>query len=481
MKSSLWHIQDIVDATNGRLSGNTEGNITGVSIDTRLLKQGDLFVALAGERSDGHDYVAAAFEAGAVAAVVQYDFQPPRGLECALVKVADTLRALNELGRVARKRSSAAIVAVTGSVGKTGTKQALADALAKTGETHSSERSYNNHFGVPLSLSRMPLSARFGVFEVGMNHPGEIEPLSRLINPDVSIITTVEPVHAEFFDTIDDIARAKAEIFCGMDEGGRAVLNGDNKYFPLLDKLAGEAGLETFTFGTSIDAHVRLIGYELGPNHSDVQIQLTSNSSTPRTFLYRIGAPGYHLVMNSMAVLLTVDLVGGDLEKAMATLGTLSPARGRGKHIKIAIRGGGSITVVDESYNANPASMRAALATVGQIPKYGDQRHIAVLGDMLELGTRSKDYHRELKSIVLDAGFDVVFTCGSNMWELYKDLDSELQGAYGENSADLIPELLNQLKPGDVVVVKGSLGSEMGKVVEALISWPKKLQVEENR
>jgi UDP-N-acetylmuramoyl-tripeptide--D-alanyl-D-alanine ligase len=380
-----------------------------------------------------------------------------------LLVVGDVLDALRELAKAARARASAKIIAVTGSVGKTGTKDALRMVLARQGETHASAASYNNHWGVPLSLARCPQTAEFAIFEIGMNHAGEIAPLSRLVRPHVAIITTVEPVHLEFFDTVEAIADAKAEIFTGLSPGGTAVINRDNAHFARLRDAARAAGASRIvTFGEHAEADARLDKVALHPECSAVAASILGVDVT-----YKIGAPGRHVVLNSLAVLTAVSLIGADLALAALALAELQPPAGRGVRRRLVVPGGTAL-LIDESYNANPASMRAALALLGQVPMGPRGRRVAVLGDMLELGTQGSELHRALVEPVLAHDIDLVFCSGPLMHALWEALPPERRGGYAKTSAALEPVVLGDIHAGDAVMVKGSLGSKMGPIVAAL-------------
>lgn len=463
MSDPLWTFEAVLAATGGKCEGGAAPDITSVSIDSRTIEPGALFVAIRGENNDGHDYVAKAFEAGTAAALVADDAKVGGA---PLVRVPDTLRAMEKLGEAARARSEAKIIAVTGSVGKTGTKEALRLALAPSGKVHASRKSYNNHWGVPLTLSNFSADADFGVFEVGMNHPGEITPLTKFIRPHVAIVTTVEPVHLEFFNSVEDIAEAKAEIFAGLEPGGTAILNRDNLHFALLERRAREAGAERIVaFGAGENADARLVSMTEGPEGSQVEAVIEG-----RTYYFLIGAPGRHLVMNALAVLAAVKTVGGDMAAATDALAHYRAQAGRGARETVAVAGGGTVEIVDESYNANPASMRAALAAMGGSGATRKGRLIAVLGDMLELGEGSPQLHAELAGPVEDAGIDIVFACGPHMRSLYDALPQSRRGGYAKTSEGLAEAVIASVKAGDVVMVKGSLGSRMGPLVEALRS-----------
>lgn len=461
MSAPLWTKDDVLAATGGKAEG-AGWSASGVSIDSRTLETGDLFVAIIGENSDGHAYVENALKRGAAAAIVS---APTDAMRAAgpLVVVADTLSALNALGRAARARTRAKVVAVTGSVGKTGTKEALKLILSEQGATHASAASYNNLWGVPLSLARMPAGTRFGIFEVGMNHPGEITPLSQLVEPFVALITTVEAVHMEFFDSVEQIADAKGEIFDGLQKGGVAILNRDNPHYERLRAKAEKSGAgRIISFGEHKDAEARLEKAALKEDCSCVSATICGQPVT-----YKLAVPGRHIVMNSLAMLACVHALDADLAMAALAMANLKAPKGRGeRHIVSAPLG--QFTVVDESYNANPVSMRAALDALGRAKPEGNGRRIAVMGDMLEIGETSIAMHRGLADAVREVGIDLVFACGPHMRELYKALPAAAQGAYAETSAELGPLLRDAVEPGDVVMVKGSLGSRMGPLVDLL-------------
>jgi UDP-N-acetylmuramoyl-tripeptide--D-alanyl-D-alanine ligase len=380
-----------------------------------------------------------------------------------LLIVNDVLEALRALARAARARSEAKIIAVTGSVGKTSTKEALKLALNAEGETHASAASYNNHWGVPLSLARLPASAKYAVFEIGMNHAGEITPLTRLVRPHVAIVTSIAPVHLEYFGTLKKIADAKAEIFSGVVPGGAAVINRDIRQYTQLAKAAQAAGIaQIVSFGASAKADARLKRKSLHAEVSCVQAKILGHDVT-----YKIGAPGLHLVLNSLAVLTAASLVGADLALAALALNNLKPAPGRGTRSTLRVPGGSAL-LIDESYNANPASMEAAIALLGQAPAGPQGRRIAVLGDMLELGSQGAALHRALAGPIKASGVDLVYCSGPMMHALWEALPSGVRGGYAETSAALEPAVLAAMRDGDVVMVKGSLGSKMGPIVKAL-------------
>ncbi len=458
----LWTGAEIVAATGGVVSAGPDWHATGVAIDSRTTHDGDLFVAIAGPNHDGHRFVADAFAQGASAAIVRHDFDGATP-QMRVVRVDDPLEALRRLGIAARARMHGTVVAVTGSVGKTGTKEALRAALHRHRATHASTASLNNHWGVPLSLARMPRDSGYAVFEVGMNHAGEIGPLARLIRPHAAIVTTVEPVHLEFFDSVTSIADAKAEIFEGLERDGIAVLNRDNPHFDRLAAAARASGAsQVVGFGESEAADARLIKAAMNENCSCISADICGQAMT-----YKVGAPGRHWVVNSLAVLAAVSAVGADLGLAGLALAELSPPEGRGQRTEVATRDG-SFLVIDESYNANPASMRAAIELLGASPVARSGRRVAVLGDMLEMGAESPSFHAALAQTIAAAGVDLVYCCGANMKALADALPVALLGGWTEDSAQLSDTVVGAARPGDVFMVKGSLGSRMAPIVQAL-------------
>ncbi|HMN73452.1 MAG TPA: UDP-N-acetylmuramoylalanyl-D-glutamyl-2,6-diaminopimelate--D-alanyl-D-alanine ligase [Rhodoblastus sp.] len=457
----LWTPLALVAPLGARVSGALPArDVTGVSIDTRTLQDGDLFVALKGDNSDGHDHVRKAFEAGAAAAVIDEAHADALAGAGPLYVAKDTLAALEGLGRAARARSKARIVAVTGSVGKTTTKELLRVALESAGETHASAASYNNHWGVPLTLARMPASARYGVFEIGMNHAGEITPLVGMVQPHIAIITRIAPVHLEHFASVDAIADAKAEIFSGVQRGGVAILNRDDGQFERLREAATNAGVRfVLSFGESEEADATLRSCALGLRVSRVKARVLGHDLD-----YVIGAPGRHIAMNSLAVLMAARAAGLDLAAAAEALQRFRPADGRGRRLELTTPDG-PISVIDESYNANPVSMRAALDLLGAAR---GGRRIAVLGDMLELGPEAAALHAAVAEDIERNQIDLVFTAGPLMRALHDAIPAERRGAHAANSAALEPIVLDALSAGDVVMVKGSNASRMGPLVAAM-------------
>ena len=459
----LWTVEAMAAAMGAERVGPLPASVPGLSIDTRTVAPGEAFFAIKGDTRDGHDFVEAALSAGAGLAVAAANKRGALPPNAPLLVVADVLEGLRALARAARARSHAKFIGVTGSVGKTGTKEALRLALSADGETHASAASYNNHWGVPLSLARCPQSARHAVLEIGMNHAGEIVPLTRLVRPHIAIITTIEPVHLEFFPSIEAIADAKAEIFQGIEPGGAIVINRDNAHFERLQRLAKDAGLgRIVTFGEHAKADARLIKFALQADSSTAQARILGVDVT-----YKLGAPGRHVVLNSLAVLAAASLADADLALAALALSNLAPSSGRGARLTLDLPGGPAL-LIDESYNANPASMRAALALLGQAPVGPRGRRIAVLGEMLELGPKGAALHRDLVDPIVENAVELVFCAGPLFHSFWQALPPERRGSYALTSAELEADVLGALREGDAVMVKGSLGSKMGPIVKAL-------------
>jgi UDP-N-acetylmuramoyl-tripeptide--D-alanyl-D-alanine ligase len=460
MSTALWSAAELAAATGGTAQG--DWSVRGISIDSRTIARDELFIALRGPNHDGHDFVAAVLEGGAAALVDRL----PAGVDPArapLVEVADTMAALSALGRAARVRSTARIAAITGSVGKTGSKEALRLALAAQGPTHASAASHNNHWGVPLSLARAPRDTVYGVYELGMNAPGEIATLAGMVRPHVAMITTIAPAHLGFFPSLAAIAAAKGEIFPGLEPGGTAVVNLDGPYGGRLREIAAAAGCSrVIGFGADAKADARLCEARLDAAGSDVVMRLDGAE-----IAYRIGAPGQHWVSNSLGVIACAAALGADPVAAARALADFRAPKGRGERHRLR-RPGGEVVLIDESYNANPVSMRAALALLASAPG----RKLAALGDMLELGGQAVALHAALAEPVVAAGADRVFTVGPAMRHLQEALPAARRGAHVERAEDLLPLLEAELRPGDTLLVKGSLGSRMGRVVAGLLAEP---------
>ncbi len=454
--SALWTASEAAQALGLAPSG--EWIAQNVSIDSRAVEPGDLFVAIVGEQFDGHDFVAAAFAKGAVAALTTR--QTGEGPQ---LIVPDTLAGLARLGEAARARSTAKVAAVTGSVGKTGTKEMLALVLRAQGPTHASPGNFNNHIGAPLSLARLSRDAAFAVFELGMNHPGEIAPLSRLVQPAVAIITNVEPVHLEYFANEEGIADEKAAIFAGLPKGGTAILNRDNRHFERLKRHADALDLRVLTFGTS-----DLAGFRLRDSKDDADGVAVEAEIEGTAITYRVGSPGRHWALNSLSVLAAVSALGGDVAKAASTLAGMTAPKGRGAAKTIELPGGGGATLIDESYNASPAAVRAAIAVLAHRKPSAGGRRIFVLGDMLELGPSAAAQHQALAADFAAFGIDRVHTVGPLCQGLHEALPHGLRGLHAAKANDIVEDLKADLRPGDVITVKGSLGTKMGVVVAAL-------------
>jgi len=454
MGEPLWTSDEVVRATGGALAG-AAFTATGVSIDTRTITPGDLFIALADVR-DGHDFVPAALAKGAAGVLVSKPVEGPS------IVVGDSLRALERLGEAARLRApQVRRGAVTGSVGKTSVTQAIRAGLEAAGRAHGSVKSYNNHIGVPLTLARMPRDTERAIFEVGMNHAGEITPLVRMVQPRAVAITTVAPVHIEnFADGEAGVARAKAEIFQGLQPGGRAVLNADNAWFGFLRREAEAQGAEVVAFGTGGDCAAQLADFRLEGEGAVVEARL---HGAPVRFTLR--QAGAHWGLMSLAALLMMEALDTPLAAGLQALADFAPLEGRGAERLVRVAGG-AITLIDESYNANPLSVAAALRTLGL--RQPSNRRIAVLTDMLELGPESDAYHAGLAAEIEAAKVDLVFSAGPRMKSLWEALPPTRRGAYAETAEALAPSLIRAVEPGDLVMVKGSRDSRAKALFEAL-------------
>ncbi|HEX9932159.1 MAG TPA: UDP-N-acetylmuramoyl-tripeptide--D-alanyl-D-alanine ligase [Allosphingosinicella sp.] len=455
--SALWSSDEIADAVAGTAHGEFEAN--GVAFDSREIQPGDLFVALKGEATDGHRFVAQAFASGAAGAIVSQAVEGPH------VLVADSTEALNALGRASRARSSARIVGVTGSVGKTGTKEALYAALDRSarGRAHRSVKSYNNHTGVPLSLARMPREGGYGVFEMGMNHAGELAALTRLVRPHVAIVTAIAPAHREFFSSEEEIADAKGEIFQGLEEDGVALVPFDSPHRDRLVAAARPHAARIVTFGFGEGADIRAT-YAIRAPAGGTLVTATLGEAQ---LSYTISQPGDHWVSNSLAVLGAVDAVGGDLAAAGLALADLPGLKGRGERHRIAVAGGEAL-LIDESYNANPASMAATLRNFGEEKVSG--RRIAVLGAMRELGGETADFHAGLAPHVEAARVDYAILVGKEMEALAKALGRSVEMAHVPDAAAAAGLARGAVGPGDAILVKGSNSVGLAALVEALAS-----------
>ena len=462
MTAALWTRTDAAAATRASAIG-PDWTAGGVAIDSRKVAPGDLFVALSGDRVDGHAFVGSALANGAAAALVS---QRPDGLgdDAPLLVVDNVLEGLVDLARAARARSTARIVAVTGSVGKTGSKEMLAAALSAHGKTRATVGNLNNHIGAPLSLARLEPDCDFAVFELGMNHAGEIRPLSRLVAPHVAMITTVEAVHIEFFeDGLDGIADAKAEILEGLQPNGVAVLNRDNHRFGRLSDHARRLGIDrVVTFGAVTGSDVRI--HDISPHAQGTDVVA---SVAGRRYAWTVGGVGVHWGLNSAGVVAALHALGVEIEPCLDRLAQVSAMRGRGGQVRLALAGGDA-TLIDESYNASPPAVRAALAVFATTQTGSAGRRILVLGDMLELGAVEEEAHAELAEAVRVARPDIVFLCGPRMAALRDALGTETVAGYAETAADLANAIAGTVGPGDVLLIKGSLGMGMKVIVEAV-------------
>jgi UDP-N-acetylmuramoyl-tripeptide--D-alanyl-D-alanine ligase len=464
---SLWTSHDAAAATGG--SNTRDWQCTGISIDTRTIQPGDLFVALKDAR-DGHDFVAQAFDKGAAAALVS---RVPDGVnnESPLLMVGDVLEALETLGAAARARTDARVVAITGSVGKTSTKEMLRAILSDQGRTHASVASYNNHWGVPLTLARMPADTEYAVVEIGMNHPGEIAPLAKLARPHVAMITTVAAAHLEAFENIEGIALEKASIIDGLEYGGAAVLNNDCSTAAILQAKAFDAKRRDIGFGEH--------GFDFVLKSVDLQQDATivSAMAHDEPLLFKVGAVGKHYAMNGLGALACAEALGADLALAAQSLGRWSPYQGRGARETIIldpVETHLTLELIDDSYNANPTSMAAALdvlaaaQVIHDIGRVSKGRRIAILGDMMELGPASADMHAELAELDAMEAVDVVHSIGPLMQNLHEALPAQKQGLWAASSVELAPRLARHLDSGDVVLVKGSLSMKLSAIVDAI-------------
>ena len=452
----LWTSAEIMAATGGTLSGPAF-TANGLTYNSREIGPGDLFLALKGAR-DGHDFAAAAFAAGAAGALVEHAVQGGSS-----VVVADTLSALEAMGMAARDRTPARRGAVTGSVGKTSVTQAIKAGLDLAGPSHASIKSYNNHIGVPLTLSRMPRNTERAVFEIGMNAPGEIGPLSKMVRPHAACVTTVGPVHIEAFaDGEAGVAAEKAAIFEGLAENGVAVFNADVAFAAVLEAGARRAGARIATFGSAAGCGARLIDFQPHEAGARVRAELFGN---PLDF--QLAQSGFHWGLNSLCVLLMLDALDVSLETALAALSEFQPLAGRGQ-TTVVNAPGGTFTLIDESYNANPLSMAAGFRSLGARPVAAGGRRIVVLTDMLELGDQSEALHEGLAGPIDAAGLDLVHAAGPEMKRLYDSLPVSRRGLWRDTAADLAAEAAMLVGAGDIVMVKGSNGSKASLVAKAL-------------
>ena len=459
MTETLWTVQDMITATHGVFAHDTirpEHPITGVSIDSRSLAKGDMFIALAGDNFDGHDYVQSAHENGACVAVVSKPIDCP----CPQIVVTDTEQAMVDLGVYRRSQVSAKIIAITGSVGKTSTKEGLYHILSRQGKTHANLGNLNNHLGLPLTMARMPLDTDYGIFELGMNRAGEIEYLTKMLRPDVAGITTIAPAHIEFFENLAGIAYAKAEIFAGLAKGSTAVFPNSCDHADILLSEAKKYKLSPIQCGDNAQADIQLLSHSPTPSGSQVEILLDG-----RQLAYTIGALGHGWVDNSLIILGLVAAVGGDVTLGANVLSDLKSPTGRGEILSLA-KNDISITVIDDSYNASVTSMQNAIDILSSIQA---PRHVAILGEMLELGDKSQHYHNQIGTYIMESNTDNIITVGHEAKHIDRVLDkTNLNHHYYPNAGDLQRVLMNHISHGDVILIKGSLGSNVHTLVTYL-------------
>ncbi|KEC54615.1 UDP-N-acetylmuramoyl-tripeptide--D-alanyl-D-alanine ligase [Bartonella koehlerae] len=463
---ALWDKQSLIAAIDGYAIGDIPETFSGVSIDSRTLIEGDIFFCIKGHHLDGHDFAVQAYERGAgVLIVAENRLTDMEKISAPLIVVPDVLQALEKLAKAARKRSKAKIIAVTGSVGKTTTKEVLKQVLATVGKVHANSASLNNHWGVPLTLARMFTESDYGIFEIGMNHKDEIRPLVKLVHPHVVLITHISAAHMGFFKNLEEIADAKAEIFEGLDEEGIAVLNADNDFFPYLVQKAKQCGVKKIlSFGETKNSDYQARNIRL---LTDYSCMIVSISGQDRAI--KIGAPGRHIAQNSLAVIAVCDVIGVDLEPILLSLSYFSLQKGRGVRYRLSLPSGGEFYLIDESYNANPASMRAALDLLAIGPVGVEGRRIAILGDMLELGAYSEKLHRDLVKPVYLSGANPVFLFGEVMKFLATDLAAYVKVHYAENIEKILPLILAEISTGDLLMIKSSHSLHSSDIVTALL------------
>lgn len=462
----LWSAQEAEKATNGQLLGVNNWAATGISIDTRTLSPGDLFIALKDLR-DGHDFIAEAFRKGASAALVSH-IPPELNPETPLLMVKDVQKGLEALGHAARARTHAKIIAITGSAGKTSTKEMLREMLGRQGKLHAAEASYNNHWGVPLTLARMPTDTDFAIIEIGMNHPGEIAPLAKMAAPHVAMITNVAAAHLEAFTSLKDIAYEKASIFKGLSPNGWAIINHDLDTFGILQEQARLKGAQMLTYGYSDRASFQLIKTTPTQNVSVIQARNEQGD-----ILIRLNTTGRHFAMNALGALAACQVLGADIAIAACDIINWSPPSGRGgyEHIIINTADDTCFTLIDDAFNANPASMAAGLDILIQMTPSLAGRRIAILGDMLELGQDTNAYHHAIAQHQDLSKISTIHCIGPKMKHLYDALPIRQKGLWADNISDFLAQprmLQNIVNPDDIVLVKGSKGSKVAQVVDAL-------------
>ncbi|GAA5106485.1 UDP-N-acetylmuramoylalanyl-D-glutamyl-2,6-diaminopimelate--D-alanyl-D-alanine ligase [Bartonella jaculi] len=464
--TALWDKQALISAIDGFVIGCLPETFSGISIDSRTLVKGDIFFCIKGHHLDGHDFALQAYARGAGVLIVAEDrLIDMKKISAPLIVVPDVLQALEKLAQAARRRSKAKIIAVTGSVGKTTTKEALKQVLATVGKVHANLASLNNCWGVPLTLARMPAECDYGIFEIGMNHKDEIRPLVKLVCPHVVLITSIAAGHMGFFKNLEEIADAKAEIFEGLDEEGVAILNADNDFFPYLAKKAKQCGVKKIlSFGEAENSDYQARDIRLLTDSSSMIVRISGQDRA-----MKIGAPGRHIAQNTLGILAVCDAIGVDLECIALALSHFSLQKGRGIRYQLSLSNGGEFYLIDESYNANPASMRAALDLLATGPVGEEGRRIAILGDMLELGAYSEKLHRDLVKPICLSGAHLVFLFGEAMKFLAIDLSAYVKVHYAENIEKILPLLFAEISHGDLLMIKSSRGLNSSDIVTALL------------
>ena len=458
--NKLWFANEIAEAVGS--TSNSNWSASGISIDSRTLKPGDLFIALRGPNFDGHDFIGDAFERGASGSLISS--KPANFINSEkLILVEDTYEGLKKLCLFARSRSTNCIAAVTGSVGKTSVTSAIAYLLGQQGLAGSTEGNLNNLYGVPLSVSRLPKVADFAVFELGMSQPGEIAILTKLVKPLVEMITNIEAAHLGNFDSIEDIAREKADILLGVQKGGTAILNIDNQQFSLLSQIASASGIKVVKYGSFEEADFKLVSCEDQDDKT-----LVHGNFNGKKFEYTLGNYGFHWVHNSLGVLAVIDSLGADISAAARDFSVVKPKEGRGQFHKLNINGL-TFGLIDDSYNANPASVGAAIATLSKFPNSESGRRILVLGDMLELGNNEKKFHTDLVAQITKSNISLVYATGNLMKNMFFELPEDKRAMWYKNKTDLGDDLCARLSQGDLILVKGSFGMGMREIVIRLL------------
>lgn len=457
-KTILWNTESLTEALGCDIPKGLK--ITGVSIDSRTIKKGHLFVAIRGEKFNGNEFAADAVKKGAVACIIDELHESSKKLKGQLIQVENSFEALRKLAAYSRSRVKGKIVGITGSVGKTSTKEMLKIALEHQGNIHASEGNYNNHFGLPLSLANMPEDTDYGIFEMGMTGRGEISNLSKLARPNIAIITTVEAVHLEFFTSVAGIAAAKSEIYDGMQQDEVAIINLDNPYAQIMIEAAKAKKLKVVTFAEENKANYRLLSYDIRGDFSYITAECNG-----RDIEYKINAFGRHLAFNSLAVLATVKEIGAEVEYAANNLRYFKAQKGRGAVIHVENR---NVIIIDDSYNASPASIKAALENL-KFYKNDNHRVIVILGNMVQLGSETEEMHSNLSEFIEVQNVDKVYTVGNLMRKLFDKLPANLRGAHADSSAEMLEIISNDIKAGDVLLIKGSNAMKMNVIVDNLI------------